>query len=155
MSDYAIYDKNNIVVNVIVAETPELAEEISGLNAIETNGQPWIGWVLLDGVWTPPYEDPWIDARIIDGVWVQAPPYESWEWDGNQWLPPVPYPQETGLFYQWDEPTLSWIMVDPPYESWQWDGERWQPPVPFPVDTGLSYDWDEDTLSWKLIEGGL
>jgi hypothetical protein len=40
-------------------------------------------------------------------------PYSSWVGDLTtmSWQPPVPYPQD-GNFYQWDEPTVSWIQIN-------------------------------------------
>lgn len=36
-------------------------------------------------------------------------PYPSWQWDGERWNPPIPYPTD-GEFYEWDEETTSWIV---------------------------------------------
>lgn len=58
MSNFAIHD-GTTVVNVIVADSLEVAEEVTGLSAVETEGEPWIGWTLVDGVWTaPPAPEP-------------------------------------------------------------------------------------------------
>jgi len=37
-------------------------------------------------------------------------PYESWEWDGEKWNPPVPYPSD-GEDYVWDEENQEWVEV--------------------------------------------
>jgi hypothetical protein len=37
-------------------------------------------------------------------------PYPSWTWDGAQWNPPTPYPEDDKN-YEWDENTLSWVEV--------------------------------------------
>lgn len=42
------------VTNVVVAESSSVAEEIIGMPVIETTGEPWVGWVLVDGTWQPP-----------------------------------------------------------------------------------------------------
>lgn len=55
MATYAVHDGAR-VVNVIVADTAQIAEEVTGLSALETEGVPWIGWTLIDGVWTAPPE---------------------------------------------------------------------------------------------------
>jgi hypothetical protein len=57
MPNYAIHD-GHTVVNVIVCETQNLAEEVTGMNAVETEGQPWIGWTLVNGVWMDPNDVP-------------------------------------------------------------------------------------------------
>jgi hypothetical protein len=55
MPNYAIY-KDNVILNVIVADSKEIAEKVTKYNAIETEGNPWIGWTLIDGVWTEPVQ---------------------------------------------------------------------------------------------------
>ena len=37
-------------------------------------------------------------------------PYPSWDWDGEKWNPPVPYPDDD-KYYTWDEETQSWVEV--------------------------------------------
>lgn len=89
MTYYAIHDWH-VVSNVIVADSQEIAEQITGLNALETTGQPWIDWTYVDSQWRPPQ------------------PYPSWTWDGNAWVAPVPMPDEGGPWV-WDEATKSWV----------------------------------------------
>lgn len=55
MSNYALHD-GATVLNVIVADSEEVAEAVTGLSAIETDGVPWIGWTLADGEWVAPQE---------------------------------------------------------------------------------------------------
>ena len=57
MSNFAIID-GDTVVNVIVADSREIAEEVTGLSAVETDGEPWIGWTLIDGEWVAPPPPP-------------------------------------------------------------------------------------------------
>lgn len=54
------------VLNVIVADSQTVAEEVTGLNAVETEGEPWIGWTLHGDEWRPP-----------------MPPDGVWEWDAT------------------------------------------------------------------------
>lgn len=53
MVNYAIID-NNEIVNVIVADSPEVAQQTTNKEVIETTGQPWIGWKRVDGQWINP-----------------------------------------------------------------------------------------------------
>lgn len=53
MNNYAIID-NKKIINVVVAESKEMAEQITGKEVIETTGAPWIDWILLNDVWTAP-----------------------------------------------------------------------------------------------------
>lgn len=94
MPTYAIC-KNNIITNVIIAENEESAKEAVDFDQIiETEGEPWIGWTLQD-----------------DGTWRSEQPYPSWSWNGNEWVAPLPQP-DNGL-YSWDEDSQSWIEQIP------------------------------------------
>lgn len=53
MANFAIIE-NNVVINVIVAGSKEIAEQVTGLEATETTGEPWTGWLLVDGEWVNP-----------------------------------------------------------------------------------------------------
>jgi hypothetical protein len=41
-------------------------------------------------------------------------PYQSWIWNDEDktWNPPIPYPSEVpeNSFYEWDEPSTSWVL---------------------------------------------
>lgn len=93
MDNYAVYDsERNVVVNVVVAESAEIAEEICGAAIFPTTGIPWIGWWRSDDTWCPPS------------------PFDSWVWDGNEWVAPVQKPDD-GQNYYWDEDSQSWIKA--------------------------------------------
>ena len=80
--------------------------------------KPYPSWVV-DPVtieWIPPVPRPtddvykWNEDLI---AWLRVPaPYPSWVMQGDPlgWYPPVPRPND-GKYYDWDEPTLSWIEV--------------------------------------------
>jgi hypothetical protein len=53
--NYAVVE-NDIVKNVIFADSIEIASEVTGLECIETDGSFWIGWSRVDGVWIAPVE---------------------------------------------------------------------------------------------------
>jgi hypothetical protein len=50
--------ENDKVINVIVADTIEIAEEVTLLECIECDGSFWIDWVRIDGQWVNPNEIP-------------------------------------------------------------------------------------------------
>jgi hypothetical protein len=59
MANYAVI-KNGIVNNVIVADTKEIAEEVTGLTCVEVEnvpGAPGIGWSYDDAEFTAPVEE--------------------------------------------------------------------------------------------------
>lgn len=91
MPNYAVHD-GATVVNVIVADTQAVAEEITGLSAVETTGEPWIDWTMEAEGWRRPS------------------PFPSWSWNGTDWEAPVPDPQDGSV---WDEASLSWIAPPP------------------------------------------
>ena len=55
MTKYAIIE-NNKVINVIVADSAEIAAEVTNKEVLETTGEPWIDWTRTDGVWSAPVE---------------------------------------------------------------------------------------------------
>lgn len=59
---YAIIE-NDKVVNVILADSQEIAEQATGLEALETTGEPWLDWVRIDGQWVEP--QPIIDVEEV------------------------------------------------------------------------------------------
>lgn len=95
MPNFAIHDGAR-VVNVIVADSAEVAESITGMSALETSGEPWIDWTLESEGWRRPS------------------PFPSWTWNGSAWEAPVTDPQDGST---WDEDTLSWIAPEPPPEE--------------------------------------
>ena len=91
MPNFAIHDGIN-VVNVIVADSLELAESITGMQAVEANSNgPGIGWLKDEQGWKTP----------------DSSPYPSWHWDYQQlvYAPPVPRPGDN---YYWDEEAQEW-----------------------------------------------
>jgi hypothetical protein len=54
MAKYAIIN-NEKIDNVIVADDAETALTYGGgTEVLETTGEPWIGWVRVDGNWIDP-----------------------------------------------------------------------------------------------------
>lgn len=138
MPNYAISDGSTIV-NVIVADSKKIAEELSGMTAIETNGSPWMNWTLKNGEWTEP------------------PPYPSWTKDGDNWVAPVPKPEQGGYYYMWNEEKMGWdaFLIPKPFPSWiRNENNDWVAPVPYPQD-GQPYFWDENIINWKLKSNDL
>lgn len=101
MERVAVIRDNGVIVNCIVFgdETAQqlLADgvtdfdEVTGLNPL-----PGIGWT-----WTKK-----------DG-YRPPKPFASWTWVSNTWVPPVAPPSDDQQ-YNWDEETLSWVVIEPP-----------------------------------------
>lgn len=57
MSNYLVIE-NNKVVNAIVADTAEIAAEVTGKEVIESiNSTPWIGWTRSGDTWIEPVNE--------------------------------------------------------------------------------------------------
>ena len=53
MANYAIIE-NDYVTNVIVADSKEIAEQVTSGEVLEATGDFWIGWHRVNGVWVNP-----------------------------------------------------------------------------------------------------
>jgi hypothetical protein len=121
MAHFAELDNNNVVLRVVVIANEDTAD----INGVE---QENIGVAfcenLYGGIWKQTsynsnfrkhyasigdIYDPQRDAFI-------APqPFISWVLNENTciWEPPIPYPMD-GKSYIWDEPSLSWVLLNAP-----------------------------------------
>ena len=99
--------KNKIVVNCIVADSKEFAEEITQLPCIEytENNSPQIGITN-------------IDTDYVDGYFYSPQIYASWTRDKGVWLPPTPKPSPD---HYWDESIESWNEIpEKPEGNYHW-----------------------------------
>ena len=54
MPNYLVIEDNK-VINVIVADTAEIAAEVTGKEVIEsTSSEPWLNWTRSGDTWTAP-----------------------------------------------------------------------------------------------------
>jgi hypothetical protein len=54
MANYLVIEDNK-VVNVIVADTAEIAAEVTGKEVLEsTSSEPWINWTRSGDTWAAP-----------------------------------------------------------------------------------------------------
>lgn len=91
MPNYGLIE-NNKIVNIIVAESLEIAESVTQKSAI-----------LIDET------ELGIDSEFIDGYWTPIKPYPSWVWNGEAWESPVPKPTDDGVsLYNWSEEDKEW-----------------------------------------------
>jgi len=101
IKDFAFVNEDNIVVNVVVIDD-ESDESIFTSVAQQYGAVRWLD--------TSIYGITEINGHF-DGtrLWVEKP-YESWVKGDNEWVAPVPYPQDEKHYY-WDEATISWVEV--------------------------------------------
>ena len=95
MATYAVIEDGTII-NVIVADSQEIAEDVTQKTCIEyTEEAPLgIGWYWLDSA----------------GGYIIPSPFPSWTYNVglSTWLAPVEMPIEEGKYFTWNEETLSW-----------------------------------------------
>jgi len=91
--------EDGIVVNIILCESIELAESITGLTAIEYTDEnlAQVGWTYNN----------------ITNKFRSTSPYNSWIFNEeiNMWEAPVPYPLNQNN-YIWSEDNLEWQQVE-------------------------------------------
>jgi len=116
MSYFAKINDNNIVEQVIVAESAEWCEANIGGTWLQTSYNTLGGVHNAGG--TPLRKNyAGIGYTYDAGRDAFIPPnsYDSWilNEDTCLWEPPVPKPTD-GKIYEWDEPTLSWVEIELP-----------------------------------------
>lgn len=110
MAHFARIDENNIVTEVLVVD-----------NSLEHRGEDFLANELgLGGRWIQTsynnnfrrrFASPGYLYDETNDVFIEPSPFPSWILDENwDWQPPTPYPND-GLYYQWDEETLSWTNI--------------------------------------------
>lgn len=110
MSNFAVYE-TDVIVNVLVADSKKIAEQVSGMSAIESvNGNPWIGWTLHEGGWRAPEPTDagsWVWVADL-GAWIDS---DVWELVNGEWRPPMP---ESEGEWSWDSDLREWIDTNLP-----------------------------------------
>lgn len=95
MKNFAVIE-NNIVTNIIIADSKAIAEELTGVTCIEYTTEP---------------AEP--GGTHTNGKFIRHKPFLSWVTDGDAgWKAPVDAPEfnsENTKYYIWDEETISWI----------------------------------------------
>ena len=120
MAHWAELDKDNKVIRVIVGDNNDPAGDEGYSWLIENLGGTWVqtsyntsGGVHANGG-TPLNKNYAGIGYSWDGTGFAAPqPYPSWTLDKTTyfWNAPVAMPTD-GKRYNWDEPTLSWKVVE-------------------------------------------
>jgi len=89
MKTYALLDKNNVVINISVAD-----DSWDSTGWIQyTNDNPAI-----------------IGGTFIDGYFYDSQPYPSWKANKGTWIPPTPRP--LGFNWSWNQEDQSWDSND-------------------------------------------
>lgn len=111
MAHYAFLDEENIVTEVIVGRNED--ETVDGVSDWETyygniRGQVCKRTSFNNNI-RKQYAGVGYTYDETDDVFIAPQPYPSWILDENHdWQPPVPYPDDEGMFV-WDEDIEDWV----------------------------------------------
>ena len=119
MAHFAEIGLNNTVVRVIVVHNNELLDE-NGAES-EAKGAAFCR-TLLGGTWVQTSYNASMRHKFAQrgdlyspdyDVFVRPQPFMSWTFDTDtlEWVPPVPYPDES-KFYRWSETILNWVLAE-------------------------------------------
>ena len=125
MAHYAFLDENNIVTQVIVGKNEDEKRDgvivdweewygnFHGVTCKRTSYNTIANTHLLDGT---PFRGNYAGIGYTydteNDVFYPPQPYPSWTLNSNWvWEAPVEYPDD-GNFYQWNEETTSWDLVE-------------------------------------------
>ncbi len=123
MAHYALLDKNNIVVQVIVGVDENITQ-------IDSDGQTVGG---SSEAWEQFYQTrPWFEGLTCKRT----------SYNGNY------RKNYAGIGFSFDE-ELDAFIPPKPFESWILNSDTcvWEAPIPYP-DDGNIYSWDEENQSW-------
>jgi hypothetical protein len=124
MAHFAQLDENNIVTQVIVVANDELlldgveseAKGIEFCKSLLGEDTRWIQ-TSYNGTIRKNYAGIGYTYDPVADHFFAPQTYPSWALDADaKWQAPVQYPNEEGKFFNWDEPTLSWVEVVRPTE---------------------------------------
>lgn len=127
MAHYAFIDENNIVTQVIVGKNEgesgvdweEYYGDVVGMLCKRTSYNTWQNTHRLNGI---PFRGNYAGIGYIylpdKDVFIEPQPYPSWILDEStwSWKAPVEIPSDAfdtinGNRYDWNEDTLSWVIV--------------------------------------------
>jgi hypothetical protein len=101
---FAQIDKNNIVINVVKADSIEWCENNLTGTCEETK---------IDGSIRKNYAGIGYTYDEDRDAFIPPKPFDSWLLDEDtcNWNPPVPYPNDDKM-YTWNEETISWVEIE-------------------------------------------
>lgn len=121
MAHFAKLDDTNTVMEIICVSNEELLDENG--NESEAKGLEFlINWSGGYTNWkqTSYNKNFRINYAVVGGTYdsiknafIPIKPFASWVLvdETCQWKPPIPYPENTNLAYDWNEETLSWVLA--------------------------------------------
>lgn len=88
--------ENGVVLNTILCDSQEIAEQLTGKTCIQYTDEPAE-----------------IGGTYVDNKFIKSKPFPSWVRTGEaDWKPPVEYPNidaENPKYYSWNEEIVFWV----------------------------------------------
>jgi hypothetical protein len=112
MSHWAELDKDNIVLRVTVGNNNDPAGDEGHSWLVNNLGGTWIKTSYNSKI-RGKYAGIGDTYDSVKDIFVVPKPFPSWIQDGSYWKAPVDMPTD-GKPYSWDEPTLSWKVIELP-----------------------------------------
>jgi hypothetical protein len=100
MANFAVLDSENNILNTILCESKELAEQITGYSCVEFT----------------PDDNAEVGGSYIPSTntFIKRKPFQSWNLDENSnWVPPVAKPVNQYI-YLWNEKNQVWVQQPDP-----------------------------------------
>jgi hypothetical protein len=111
MSHFAKVE-NGIVTQVIVAEQDVIDSGMFGEGWVQTSYNTYGGQHPEGRPLRGNYAGIGYTYNLLNDVFYAPQPYPSWTLNLSTWLWEAPTPMPTdGKFYNWDEPTTSWLEM--------------------------------------------
>ena len=121
MAHFAKLDDNNLVIDVNVVDNENLLDadgveqEAVGIAFLVEWSGGYQSWkqTSYNNNFRKNYAGIGYTYDAQRDAFIPPKPFESWllNEDTCLWDAPVPYPED-GKYYRWDEPTLSWVLVE-------------------------------------------
>jgi hypothetical protein len=99
IKQYGVYPPPG--VRYLLSDQPYLISE--RLNLTQDKNYELYLWAENDGNIS--------DRKIIFKTLIPPQPYQSWIWNGESWIAPVPYPEDDEKYYQWNEEFHIWDEI--------------------------------------------
>ena len=122
MTQYALIDSGNMVINVIDAADDFMGTEVSELLCLQQGGARWHQINTQPSTTTSTSTSTSVEPRPVGigcvyneelGCFVLPKPWPSWMLNSTgSWSPPVPRPVNLGPV-AWDETGQCWVQVPP------------------------------------------
>jgi hypothetical protein len=95
--NFAIIE-NGTVINIMVADSKTVAEELTGLTCVELSDE----------------QSATVGGTYDGSNFITIKPYPSWTLQPDlSWAPPTPCPTNEDKPWAWNEETLSWEVLTP------------------------------------------